>query len=508
MKSYRSRFQRIYDQCMCLNASTFLGIEQVPQFPQLQKWLGLTAVDAVEMGHIVDPPVIHTATSIVPLGWNGTPADKNSDPLKVDIVGHGLHVCTLVQAQVNGNWCSTVVESIPTVPPPTADHCIQPDLQKMRILIGPPLKQPPKYPVLEESLHPMFSSDEAVHVSSNSECDISGLVEDKKLCSPGLHGFIIYCTSDFITVSKKVHIRTRRVRLLGFEGAGKTSLFKAIVDHGGQRNKPKFGGLHPEVDTHEAIVDGVCYVDSAGLTLQELQLKSTQFREDMHTGLSDLSKKTDLIILVHDLSQKICWYHQSQTSQPRPALSILLDEAKALSVPWVLAITNKFSVSAHQQKTLVKDAMDAYEASPNMTEVVNSCPFVMPSATTSLRAPALVDDLSKMESAQRLLQAPLMLARIPFQRKENVLPVQGITAFRQLVHRVLRSQEEIAFEELANERLSIELAREQERALSTRQDSEGKGSSITAAAIGASLGAGLGIVLAVVMGAASALRKP
>lgn len=97
-------FGRIYDQCMCLDTSTFLGIEQFPQFPQLQKWLGLEAVDAVEVGHIVDPPVIRTATSIVPLGWSGSPADKNSDRLKVDVVGHGLHLCTLVQAQVNGNW--------------------------------------------------------------------------------------------------------------------------------------------------------------------------------------------------------------------------------------------------------------------------------------------------------------------------------------------------------------------------------------------------------------------
>lgn len=86
----------------------FLGIEQLPQFPQLQKWLGLTADGAVELGHIVDPPVICTATSIVPLGWTGTSADKNSDPLKVDIVGHGLHLCTLVQAQVNGKWYCTL----------------------------------------------------------------------------------------------------------------------------------------------------------------------------------------------------------------------------------------------------------------------------------------------------------------------------------------------------------------------------------------------------------------
>lgn len=98
---------------MCTNASTFLGIEQLPQFPQLQKWLGLAAVGSVELGHIVDPPVIHTATSIVPLGWCGLPADKNSQSLKVDITGRGLHLCTLVQAQVDGNWYSSFIHYMP-----------------------------------------------------------------------------------------------------------------------------------------------------------------------------------------------------------------------------------------------------------------------------------------------------------------------------------------------------------------------------------------------------------
>lgn len=87
--------------------SSFLGIEQLPQFPNLQQWLGLSVAGAVELGHIVESPVIRTATSIAPLGWNGVPGEKNGEPLKVDITGFGLHLCTLVHAQVNGNWyCS------------------------------------------------------------------------------------------------------------------------------------------------------------------------------------------------------------------------------------------------------------------------------------------------------------------------------------------------------------------------------------------------------------------
>lgn len=49
---------------------------------------------------------------------------------------------------------------------------------------------------------------------------------------------------------------------------------------------------------------------------------------------------------------------------------------------------------------------------------------------------------------------------------------------------------------------------QQKTFVDARHDSQGKGNSITAAAVGASLGAGLGLVMAVVMGAASALRKP
>lgn len=91
---------------MCLNASPFLGMDQLSQFPNLQQWLGLAVAGNVELGHIVDPPVVRMATAIVPLGWTGVPGEKNGEPLKVDVAGYGLHLCTLVQARVNGNWYS------------------------------------------------------------------------------------------------------------------------------------------------------------------------------------------------------------------------------------------------------------------------------------------------------------------------------------------------------------------------------------------------------------------
>jgi len=92
------------------DALPFLGVDQLQQFPHLQKWLGPSFAGTVELGHIVESPVIRAATSVVPLGWKGIPGAKNGEPLKVDITGFGLHLCTLVQARVNGNWyCSSIL---------------------------------------------------------------------------------------------------------------------------------------------------------------------------------------------------------------------------------------------------------------------------------------------------------------------------------------------------------------------------------------------------------------
>ncbi|XP_077226718.1 lipase class 3 family protein [Tasmannia lanceolata] len=510
MKSYRSRFQKIYDLCMYVNASPFLGIEQLPQFPHLQQWLGLAVAGTVELGDIVEPPVIRTATSIIPLGWSGVPGEKTGEPLKVDITGYGLHLCSLVQAQVNGNWCSTIVESLPSKPPYPSYRGIQPDLQKMRVLIGAPLKQPPKNNDGMDSLNSSFLSQASDTVNPSQQYNIRLFCEGESIQTEGLRGFYICCSSDFVTVSKEVYVRTRRVRLVGLEGAGKTSLFNAILGKCRLATPISLETMYPDMNAQEGIAGGLCYIDSVGVNLQELHLEATRFRDELWMGVRDLSKKTDLIILVHNLSHKIPTYLQSNVSQQKPALSLLLNEAKSLGIPWLLTITNKFSVSAHQQISAVNAVLQAYQASPSMTQVTNSCPYITPGGASAPQSWGSTDDNDSngRAAAQRFLLAPINLVRMPFQKKEVVLPVEGVTALRQLIHRVLRSHEETSFQELVKERLLLESAREQARAAEASQDSQGKGNSITAAAVGASLGAGVGLVLAVVMGAASALRKP
>ncbi|OIT32856.1 hypothetical protein A4A49_26164 [Nicotiana attenuata] len=473
MKSYRSRFQRIYELCM---------------------------------KHIVESPVIRTATSLVPLGWSGIPCGKNTDPLKVDISGFELHLCTLVEARVNGRWCSTSVESFPSPPAHSPDPGEQPEVQYMRVLVGAPLRRPPKHHMVEDI--PMFSSTDSSYVDTKLKQNVTKIEEGNFILPDGLDDFVIYCTTDFSTVWKEVNLRTHRVRLIGLEGSGKTSLLKAILDRGRSARIESIEN-HPDNDVQEGIACGLCYSDSAGVNLQNLTMEETHFRDELWKGIRDLSKKTDFVILVHNLSHRIPRYNDSNASQPQPAISLLLNEAKSLGIPWVLAITNKFSVSAHQQKAAISAALKAYQASPSTTEVINSFPYVMPSAAGVPQSWYTEGkDHEGMNGAQKLIFAPLELVRRPFQKKASILPVDGLSALCELVHRVLRSHEEAALQEFARDRLFVELARERAVAAGALQDSQAKANSLNAAAVGASLGAGLGLVLAAVMGAASALRKP
>ncbi|XP_038900212.1 uncharacterized protein LOC120087314 isoform X2 [Benincasa hispida] len=508
MKSYRSRFQRIYELCMKYDASSIMGVEQMQQFPHLQQWLGLAVAGTVKLAQIVESPVIRTATSVVPLGWSGTPGQKNCDPLKVDITGFGLHLCTLVHAQVNGNWCSTRVESFPSVPTISSSEGA-PELQKMRVVIGTPLKRPPNHQAVADSASPVFPVTNSSVDDSSTEHRLPFNIE-KFIRPEGLGDFFIFCTSDFATIMKEVHVRTRRVRLLGLEGSGKTSLFKAIVSQDRMTPIPRIEHLLPAMGAEEAISGGICYCDSPGVNLQELKMEASNFRDELWMGIRDLSRKTDLLVLVHNLSHKVPLCMQSNGSQPKPALSLLLDEAKALGIPWVLAITNKFSVSAHQQKAVIEAVLQAYQASPSTTGIINSSPYVFipGAATASLSTSAIIEDSDVKMAAQKLFLAPINLVRRPFQRKETVLPVEGVNSLCQLIHRVLRSNEETSFQELARERLFMELEYERAMSMDATRDAKAKENSLTSAAVGASLGAGLGIVLAVVMGAASALRKP
>lgn len=507
MKSYRSRFQRIYDLCMSDNALAFLGREQMQQFPHLQQWLGLAAADTVELGHIVEAPTIRSATSIVPLGWSGSLREKNREPFKIDITGFGLHLCTFVHAQVNGTWCSTTVESFPSAPSYSSGHDER-ELQKMRVLVGAPLKRPPQHQIVVDPLMPPFSSIRSESVKMNVMQNSDSSREGSFTCPADPIDLCIFCTSDFTTVSREVHLRTRRVRLLGLEGAGKTSLFKAIMGHGRTMTIANIETLLPEPDVQEAIAGGICYSDSVGVNLQELKMETSRFRDELWKGIRDLSRKTDLIVLVHNLSHRVPQSNSPNGMEKRPALLFLLDEAKALGIPWVLAITNKFSVSAHQQKTAIDTVLHEYQAMPSHTEVVNSCPYVMPgAATTSLSWSAATGSSDGQVNTQRRIFNPINLVRLPFQRKDTVFPVEGVNSLCHLIHRVLRSHEEASLEELAKERLAIELAREGAMSIDMGRDDQSK-SSLSAATIGASLGAGLGLALAVVMGATSALRKP
>ncbi|WCJ37226.1 lipase class 3 family protein [Euphorbia peplus] len=504
MRSYRSRFQRIYDMCM----GDFPGMEQLHQFPHLRQWLGVAVADAVELAQIVELPVIRTATSLVPLGWNGAPGEKNGEPLKVDITGFGLHLCNLVHAQVNGNWCATRVESFPPAPSYSSSHEVQPELQQIRVLVGAPMKQPPKYPLMAESMMAVFPSIDPNGDNANREHSLGH--GEKILYAEGLSDFCIFCTSDFATVSKEVHVRTRRVRLLGLEDAGKTSLFKAIMGEGRLSSMSNFENLHIEANSPEGIAGGVCYVDSDGVNLQNVSTEASRFRDELWMGIRDLCRKTDLIILVHNMSHKIPRISNTNASLQQPVLSLLLDEAKTLGIPWVLAITNKFSVSAHLQKEAIDAVLHAYQTSLASTEVVNSCPYVIHGANASASLSLAASERSSggLMGAQNLIFAPINLVRKPFQRRETVFPVDGVTSLCQLVHRVLRCHEEASLQELARDRLLAEVVRERAMAIDARQAAQAKASSLTAAAVGASLGAGVGLALAVVMGAASALRKP
>ncbi|TQD77042.1 hypothetical protein C1H46_037434 [Malus baccata] len=438
MKSYRFRFQRIYDLCMKDDTSPFPAIEQLQQFPHLQQWLGLAVAGTVELGHIVESPVIRTATSVAPLGWNSIPGEKNGEPLKVDITGFGLHLCTLVHAQVNGNWCSTTVESFPSTPTYSSNYGEKLELQKMRVLGGAPLKQPPKYQMEADSMMRLFSSIDSNTANLNRE-HTSGPFDEEKW----------------------------------EHTSGPFDEEKSIRHEGLKTN------------AQEGISRGLYFRDSAGVNLQELNLEATRFRDELWTGIRDLNRKTDLIVLVHNLSHRIPSLNLSNGSQQKPALTLLLDEAKSLGIPWVLAVTNKFSVSAHQQKAAIDDVVQSYQASPSTTAVINSCPYVMPSAaSTNLSWGATTGDADGRISAQSLLFAPINFVKRPFQKKEIILPVEGVNSLRQVVHHVLRSHEEAALQELARDGLLVEVARE--RGIAMGRDSQAKSNSLTSAAVGAS----------------------
>jgi len=521
MKSYRSRFHKIYELCMSHDSVPIWGIDHRPQQHHLQQWLGLTGADAVETGNIAEPHIIRTATSIVPLGWSGVPGEKNSsEPLRVDVHGYSLHMCTLFQAQVNGFWCSATVETLPS--PLSSNHAHM-KLQKMRIQIGAPLKQAPMKRHYATSLDSSATMSEdlpnhginATKPMASLQDEISDEAADcQRECT---NQVMIHCTSDFMAASKKVYMRTRCIRLVGLEGAGKTSLFSALLGQVRGIPSSRYQRIPPDTEWQEGVARGICFIDPAGVNLQDLPGEATQLKKELSIGLGQLNKKIDLVILVHNLAHKIPRLHHSiAATHPRPALSLLLDEVDAAGVPWVLAITNRFAVSADQLKLAAKTVVKTYQVPSNMFVVVNSCAYAVHGIGTELHAWNSGEITSKelngnnriQGSVQRLISAPISLVQMPFRKKEVILPIEGVDTLWKIIHHVLMSYEESAFQELARERLLIEEAREKSEVAVAVKYSNSKADSAIAATVGAALGAGLGIIIAIITGAASASRKP
>lgn len=183
------------------------------------------------------------------------------------------------------------------------------------------------------------------------------------------------------------------------------------------------------------------------IVLQELYKESSRFKDELWLGIRDISWKTDLIVFVHNLSHIIPRYNTSNELEQKPVLSLFLDEAKSLGIPWVLAITNKFSVSAHHQKAAIEAVLKAYQASPSTSEVLNSCPYVMASVSeASLSQNVNSEKVNRRIGVHRLIFAPINIIRRPFQRKEIVFPVEGVNSLCQRIHKVLRDYEEASFQ--------------------------------------------------------------
>ena len=112
------------------------------------------------------------------------------------------------------NRCSTTVESFPSGP---TDQVVQSDIQKIRVLVGRPLRRPPKHQITTESLISAFPAIDLNPVDQNISQNLQAFNLGKFLSPEGLSDFVVFCTTDFSTISKEVHVRTRRVRLVGLE---------------------------------------------------------------------------------------------------------------------------------------------------------------------------------------------------------------------------------------------------------------------------------------------------
>lgn len=125
------------------------------------------------------------------------------------------------------NRCSTTVETFPFGPTNHSDHVVQSDIQKIRVLVGRPLTHPPKHQITSDSLISAFPSMDLNPVDQSMSHNLQAFNLGKFMCPEGLSNFVVYCTTDFSTISKEVHVRTRRVRLVGLEVIMSKSLFSS-----------------------------------------------------------------------------------------------------------------------------------------------------------------------------------------------------------------------------------------------------------------------------------------
>ncbi|KAH7286299.1 hypothetical protein KP509_33G068100 [Ceratopteris richardii] len=513
MRSYRARFQRIYDSCMCDSMPPNFSMEHVPYLPHLQQWLGLPGVAVTELRQIADPLTLLSATSLVPIGWTGIPGDKKGSPFRVDICGYGLHLCTLVKAQINGQWCSASMELFPPKVYSENDDVHEADktIQRMRIRIGQPIQEP-SWPWRASAAN----STEQLSASSTSDstdCLVqNGNAATYQSRSPGMEDLTevtIHCSSDFMTASKKVALRLRRVRLLGLEGAGKTSLYHALVGQGLGTMFSRNDGVFPDVDRREGVAQGIIFIDPAGVSLQDLAGEADQLKQELSSA-RERSQKVDLVILVHNLAHKIPRMQQSV----KPALSLLIDEVAAAEIPWILAITNKFAVSADRRQSASVTIIKAYEVPPNLCVVVNSSPYALYELDVSndmeksvhVAGRRLANLNSIMQGAtQKIISVPVNLVQYPFRKKRVILPVDGVKNLRELVESILLNHEDASLMEFSEEQLLHEL---KFRLAQSAQQSLKQQNLLSSAAAASALGASVGLVLAFIAAAASGLRKP
>jgi hypothetical protein len=496
MRSYRARFQQIYNSCMSKDVP-LSNIENFPLLPHLQQWLSSLGGQMAEAGRIAEPISIRLATAMVPLGWTGLIGEKKGcRPLKVDILGHGLHLCTLVRARVNGRWCSTSIEISPPTPSLLEVGRKSKKLQRMRIRIGDPLQKSAS----EQERSALSTSEQTMNeVVDGSSGNLYDMGEGSRSSSfevDGLGEVTIFCSTDFMTTSREVAMRLRRVRLLGFEGAGKTSLYFALLGGEGMMLAHNFGGMLPDMDWREGVVGGVSYIDGPGVNLQDLPGDAQRLQKELAVKVGPNSKKLDMVILVHNLAHKI----PQMRASSRPALALLMDEVAAAGVPFILTITNKFAVSADRRQIATQGVMETYQVPPSRSVVVNSCPHVVHGLVT--------DTLVEREGAgwqpQRIITGSMNLVQRPFRKKEVVQPSQGIENLQALVHSVLLEQEEAAMKEFSKQVLAYEEAKEMDKLEAIVHGRDRFAGATTAAGIGA----GFGLVIAFMLGAANSLRKP